>query len=79
MPDAATLLSELAQPAALIALGVLAGALAPTYYAAERLRGFGRAMVSRLPYEPPPGRDPEAAMVAAVDGETEADDGNKEE
>lgn len=57
--------------AALIAfaLGAIAGSLAPTYYASERLRGFGRALLSRLPYQPPPGQEREEALQEAVDGD----------
>lgn len=44
-----------------------AGAMCPTYYAQERFRGFGRAVVSRLPYQPPPGMEEEAALEEATD------------
>ncbi|WP_178915177.1 hypothetical protein [Natronomonas gomsonensis] len=50
---------------ALVVLAFLAGATSPTYYAQERLRGFGRAVSSRLPYEPPPGMEEQEAMEAA--------------
>jgi hypothetical protein len=59
-----------------VLLGFLAGATVPTYYAQERMRGFGRAVVSRLPYRPPPGQSEEEALreaQAAADG-PEADD-----
>lgn len=46
-------------------LGILTGALAPTYYATERLRGFGRWAFSKLPYDPPPGLTESEAMKAA--------------
>lgn len=52
---------------ALVVLAFLAGATAPTYYAQERLRGFGRAVASRLPYEPPAGMDAKEAMEAATE------------
>jgi len=52
--------------AVVFAVGVLAGSLAPTYYAAERLRGAGRAFLGRLPYRPPPGTDREEAMEKAA-------------
>jgi hypothetical protein len=53
----------------------LAGATAPTYYAQERLRGFGRAMFDRLPYRAPPGMDEEQALLAALESaEDEAQD-----
>lgn len=48
------------------AVGVLAGALAPTYYAAERLRGLGRWMLAKAPYQPPPGQREEEAMEQAA-------------
>ncbi len=54
-------------------IGVIAGSLVPTYYAQERLRGFGRKLMGRLPYEPPPGMEREAAMRAAVE-DVDADD-----
>lgn len=44
-----------------------AGAACPVYYYQERFRGFGRAMVDRLPYKSPPGRDEDEAMQEAVD------------
>ena len=46
----------------LIVLAFLAGATTPTYYAQERLRGFGRAVASRLPYKPPAGMETAEAM-----------------
>lgn len=52
----------------------LVGATAPTYYAQERLRGFGRAMLDRLPYSPPPGMQKEAAMKAAMESAEDAED-----
>lgn len=48
-------------------LGVLIGGTAPTYYATERLRGFGRAMFEKLPYKPPPGMDEDEALEEAAD------------
>ena len=45
----------------------IAGSLCPTYYAQERFRGFGRAMVSRLPYVAPPAMSEEEALEAAVE------------
>lgn len=57
-------------------LGVLVGALAPTYYAAERMRGFGRAMFSKLPYAPPPGLDESEALERSV---SENNTGKKKE
>lgn len=49
----------------------LAGACCPTYYATERLRGFGRVLFARLPYAPPPGMDSEQAMQAALESAEE--------
>lgn len=49
------------------AAGLTAGSLAPTYFAAERLRGFGRWLVQKIPYAPPPGESREEAMQEAAD------------
>jgi hypothetical protein len=38
----------------------------PTAYGIERLQGFGRALVSRLPYKAPPGMEKEQALQQAV-------------
>lgn len=46
---------------------LLVGLAVPTRYGIERVNGFGRAMVSRLPYQPPPGKDEETALQEAVD------------
>lgn len=46
--------------------GVLAALPVPLWYAAERLRGFSRALFSRLPYEPPPGKEEQEAMEEAM-------------
>lgn len=62
-PDAATL--------SLVVLAFAAGATVPAYYAEERLRGFGRKLASRLPYEPPPGMSEEEAMREAVASEAD--------
>lgn len=56
-------------PVELLALAIvcyLAGCATPWYYAQERVRGFGRWLSSRLPYEPPPGEDSGEALQAAV-------------
>lgn len=47
--------------------GLLAGMTVPLRYGMERLAGFSRALLSRLPYEPPPGREPEEALQAATE------------
>ena len=48
-------------------IGIFIGMWVPTYYGMERLRGFGRALASRLPYEPPPGQEAGKALEEAVD------------
>lgn len=58
---------EGAGAATVAVLAFLAGATCPTYYAQERLRGFGRAMFARLPYEPPPGMDATQALEEAAE------------
>lgn len=55
------------------AVGAAAGAMAPTYYAQERLRGFGRALFRKVPYDPPPGMKREEAMRAAAQAVDEND------
>lgn len=50
------------------ATGLLGGSMAPTYYANERLRGFGRALFAKLPYQKPPtAEDEQEAMEEAVE------------
>lgn len=44
----------------------LSRVMAPFPYAMERFRGFGRVMVSKLPYAPPPGQNAEEALAAAT-------------
>lgn len=58
---------------ALVVTAFLAGAACPVYYAQERLRGFGRAMLAKLPYKAPPGKKPEEAMVEATSEDTETE------
>jgi hypothetical protein len=58
-------------------LSFLAGATAPTYHAQERMRGFGRWLLSRIPYEPPAGLSAEEALVRAreaAEGDVEPDE-----
>lgn len=57
----------------------LAGACAPVYYSMERFRGFGRAMMTKLPYKAPPGTDAETAMVEATSEDTESSETNTQE
>lgn len=52
---------------AAVLIAFFAGAMAPAHYAQERFRGFGRSMVSKLPYKPPPGTEEQAAMEEATD------------
>jgi hypothetical protein len=59
---------------ALVVTAFIAGACAPVYYAMERFRGFGRAMMSKLPYSPPPGTDTETALAEATDADTSEGD-----
>lgn len=42
--------------------GVLIGLPAPYWYAAERIQGFTRYVLVKLPYAPPPGMSEEEAM-----------------
>jgi len=65
------LLTEVGPYLIMFVLGVLVGSLAPTYYATERMRGFGRAMFRKLPYKPPPGMEREEALRAATENEYE--------
>lgn len=51
----------------------VAGSTCPTYYATERLRGFGRAMFDTLPYRPPPGMSEDDALREALDSAEEQD------
>lgn len=43
-------------------LGILTAIWVPTRYAMERLEGFGRWGMQKIPYEPPPGKSEEEAM-----------------
>ncbi len=54
LPDAATV--------GVFAFGVLVGLAIPTGYGLERLSGFGRAVMSRLPYKAPPGMTEQQAL-----------------
>jgi hypothetical protein len=46
-------------------LWLLVGVCIPTSYAVEKLQGFGRAVMGRLPYEPPAGLTKKQALIAA--------------
>lgn len=65
----------------MVAMAVLfftAGSLVPSYYAQERMQGFGRAMADRLPYTPPPGLSEEEALRLAAASAAEEQDGEDE-
>jgi hypothetical protein len=55
------------QTLALALVCLLAGMTVPTGYGLERLNGFGRAIVSKLPYKAPPGQEAAEAMQQAAD------------
>ena len=61
------------QTTALLLVAFLAGGMCPVYYFQERMRGFGRAMVAKLPYQPPPGKDREEALQDAVEDPSGSD------
>jgi len=42
--------------------GLLAGLSIPTGYGLERLAGFGRELLSKIPYRAPPGMDEDEAL-----------------
>lgn len=52
--------------------GFLLGMPAPYWYSQERIRGFIRAILSRAPYEPPPGEEAGEALENAVNAAAEA-------
>jgi len=67
-------------PVELVALAVvmyLAGLVTPWYYALERMRGFGRWAVNKLPYAPPPGEEAGQALEQAVEAGERSPDGQK--
>lgn len=59
---------------AAVIVAYIAGCVTPYWYMQERLRGFGRWMASRIPYQPPPGEDAGEALQAAVDAGEESPD-----
>lgn len=63
-----------AETAAAMLLAFLAGGMCPVYYFQERMRGFGRRMISLLPYKPPPGKHREEALQDAVEDPASDDD-----
>ena len=56
---------------AVVVLAFTAGLCVPFRYGIERLRGFGRAVVGQLPYEPPGDPGGERPETAAADGDSE--------
>lgn len=52
---------------AALLLAFTAGMCVPFRFGIERLRGFGRAVVSKLPYQPPPGVEEGRALEAATE------------
>ena len=46
--------------------GFMLGLPAPYWYAQEQIRGFVRAILQKMPYRPPPGKDTEEALQEAV-------------
>lgn len=58
--------------------GALVGSMVPTYYAAERLRGFGRFVMKKVPYEPPPGKEKGEALEDATTHEKKTPEGDDE-
>lgn len=60
-------------------LGVLVGLPAPFWYAQERIAGFSRYWLGKLPYQPPPGKKEEQAMEDAVQVEDKEEEDQDEE
>lgn len=58
-----------------VVLAFTIGMCVPFKYGIERLRGFGRAGISKLPYKPP--AEPEAT-VKGEDGQPRASDGKSQ-
>lgn len=76
MPTELELLTGLSNSAptlVLVLLAFLGGVTVPFPYAMERFRGFGRIILSKLPYKPPAGMKTEEAMQATTGEDTEAD------
>jgi len=48
-------------------LGFVAGMTIPLRYGMERLNGFARWVVSKLPYKAPPGKTADEALEQATD------------
>lgn len=62
-------------------LGVLVGLPAPFWYAQERIAGFSRYWLNKLPYQPPPGKEEGEAMEEATEAvdKDNAEDSKDEE
>ncbi|MFC7069482.1 hypothetical protein [Halobaculum lipolyticum] len=54
---------------AVVLLAFVGGMCVPFRYGIERLRGFGRAVVSKLPYKPPADPGGDVRETAAPDGD----------
>lgn len=60
-------------------VALLAGMVVPLRYGMERLAGFARWFLGKLPYQPPPGKSAEQALQDAVEeGEDSPGDSNEE-
>lgn len=69
MPTETALLAGLTDSAPTLALTLVAfigGVMVPFPYAMERFRGFGRTLLSKLPYTPPAGMDAGEALEQAT-------------
>lgn len=69
MPTEIAILDTISNSAPTLALALvmfMAGVMVPFPYAMERFRGFGRVIIAKLPYAPPPGQNTEEAMAAAT-------------
>lgn len=67
-------LSNSAPTLAVVLVAFLSGVMVPFPYAMERFRGFGRAMLSKLPYKSPQGHDAEQALRATRQDYTKDED-----
>ena len=56
---------------AFVLVAFIGGMCVPFRYGIERLRGFGRVVVGKLPYAPPPGKEEAEAMEQATKGDPE--------
>lgn len=72
MSDLLTAVAANTELFALVAVTFVAGIAVPFHYGIKRFRSFGRAILSKLPYQPPPGMDVEAAMAGATTEEQQS-------